>query len=114
MLTHSLNTKILLVGTAAMALASAGLYAAFCIHEQQEHHRVKRALAVKVEVCGQSMDSTPEAAARWSSCASEQFNDQPASGINPQELKQWLESEDRNRAPIISTDPTATLKGTRQ
>lgn len=114
MLTHSLNTKIVIAGSAALALAGAGFYAAFCIHQQQEHHRVKRALAVKVEVCGQRIDSTPEAAVRWSACASEQFKAQPASGIDPEELKQWLDSEDRNRAPIINTDPTATLKGTRQ
>jgi hypothetical protein len=109
MSTDSMNIKIVIASVAAVALAIVGMYAAYCIHEQQEHHRLKRALAAKVEVCGQRLVSTSEAAARWLVCAGEQSNAQPVSGITPDELKQWLDTEEAQGTQAISVTPTATF-----
>lgn len=76
MSTDSMNIKIVIASVFTVALAIVGIYAAYCIHEQQEHHRLKRVLAAKVEVCGQRLFSTSEAAASWPACAGEQSNAQ--------------------------------------
>lgn len=53
-----MNIKIVIASVAAVALSTVGIYAAYCIHDQQEHHRLKRALAAMIEVCGQRRFST--------------------------------------------------------